>query len=110
MERVKHFGELEREAELHRKNDPEDWPSNGQIAFEDVELRYRPDLPTVLKGLNFAVRSGEKVGIIGRTGAGKSSIVQALYRTIEICEGKISVDGVDVNQLGLETVSDSCSS
>jgi len=58
----------------------------------------------VLKGLTFDVKPGEKVGIIGRTGAGKSSIAQALFRTVELCEGKIEIDGRDLRSLGLEVV------
>ena len=68
-------------------------------------MRYRPDLPLVLDGLTFHVNPGEKVGIIGRTGAGKSSIAQALFRTVELCGGKISVDGRDLRGIGLDTVS-----
>jgi ABC-type multidrug transport system fused ATPase/permease subunit len=59
----------------------------------------------VLKGLDFDVRPGEKVGIIGRTGAGKSSLVQAVFRTVELAEGSIEVDGVDLSTLGTYTVS-----
>ena len=71
----------------------------------DVQLRYRPDLPAVLNGLSFSIEAGEKVGIIGRTGAGKSSVVNALYRTVELSGGRIEIDGVDIKNLGLETVS-----
>ena len=85
------------------------WPTQGEVTFEDVALRYRPDLPLVLKGLTFSIKAGEKVGIIGRTGAGKSSIAQALFRTVELCDGKIVVDGRNLRELGLETVSRSCS-
>jgi ABC-type multidrug transport system fused ATPase/permease subunit len=60
----------------------------------------------VLKGISFSINPGEKVGIIGRTGAGKSSIAQALFRTVEICGGRIEVDGVDLKLLGLDTVRD----
>lgn len=80
------------------------WPSRGQISFTDVGLRYRPDLPLVLEGFTFDVRAGEKVGILGRTGAGKSSLVQAIYRTVELDQGRIVVDGVDLRTLGLHTV------
>jgi ABC-type oligopeptide transport system ATPase subunit len=80
------------------------WPTEGAIEFENVQLRYRPELPLVLKGVSFKVRPGEKVGIIGRTGAGKSSITQALFRMVEICGGGIWVDGRSIGELGLETV------
>lgn len=80
---------------------PEEWPMTGYIQFKDVSLRYRPNLPLVLKDLNFGVYPGEKVGICGRTGAGKSSIMTGLYRLSELESGKITIDGVDISQLGL---------
>ena len=61
------------------------WPQNGHISFKDVHLRYRPETDLVLKGLTFDVPSGLKVGIVGRTGAGKSTISLALSRIVEIC-------------------------
>jgi ABC-type cobalamin/Fe3+-siderophores transport system ATPase subunit len=70
-----------------------------------VHLRYRPELPLVLKGLSFEIKPGEKVGVIGRTGAGKSSLIQALYKTVNLSSGRIEVDGLDLATLGLETVS-----
>jgi ATP-binding cassette subfamily C (CFTR/MRP) protein 1 len=104
---VQYYRELETEANNHVPDDPklgEIWPTAGAVSFENVQLRYRPDLPLVLKGLTFEIKPGEKVGIIGRTGAGKSSIAQALFRTVELCDGKIAVDGRDLSQLGLEAV------
>ncbi len=62
------------------------------MTFKDVQLRYRPELPLVLRGMSFDIKAGEKVGIIGRTGAGKSSVAQALFRMVEICGGLIEVD------------------
>ena len=107
IERLRHYSELEQEAASLLPTDPEpqNWPTHGALEFKDVQLRYRPDLPLVLKGLDFAVRPGEKVGIIGRTGAGKTSLVQAVYRTVELAAGSVSVDGVDLRSLGLGTVS-----
>ena len=67
-------------------------------------MKYRPDLPLVLKGLTFDIKPAEKIGIIGRTGAGKSSIAQALFRTIELSGGKIEIDGRDLRDLGLDIV------
>jgi ATP-binding cassette subfamily C (CFTR/MRP) protein 1 len=104
---VQHYRELETEAKGQLPSDPkpdEPWPTAGAVSFDNVQLRYRPDLPLVLKGLTFDVKPGEKVGIIGRTGAGKSSIAQALFRTVELCEGKIEVDGRDLRSLGLKVV------
>ncbi|CAI5758720.1 unnamed protein product [Candida verbasci] len=78
----------------------EDWPSSGYIQFQNVNLKYRDNLPYVLKNLNFSIYPGEKIGICGRTGAGKSSIMTALYRLVEF-QGKIEIDGVDISKLGL---------
>jgi ABC-type multidrug transport system fused ATPase/permease subunit len=75
------------------------------VVFEDCKLRYSPHLPLVLKGLSFEVRAGEKVGVIGRTGAGKSSLAQALFRMVDLESGSIRVDGLDIKQVGLDTVS-----
>ncbi len=105
VERVQYYNDLEIEADPTLPTDPgPEWPSVGAIEFDNVQLRYRPDLPLVLKGLTFTINPGEKVGIIGRTGAGKSSIAQALFRTVELCGGKIGVDGRDLKGVGLDTV------
>lgn len=61
---------------------PASWPDKGAISFRDVQLRYREGLPLVLKGASFEIQPGEKVGIVGRTGAGKSSLIQALFRYV----------------------------
>ena len=78
----------------------QNWPQHGQIKFENVSFSYAENLPDVLKNLSFEIKSGEKVGIIGRTGAGKSSIIQALYRMAEP-KGDIIIDGVNIKKLGL---------
>ncbi|KAF3993697.1 hypothetical protein FT663_01110 [Candidozyma haemuli var. vulneris] len=80
---------------------PPEWPMTGYIQFKDVNLRYRENLPLVLKDLNFGIYPGEKVGICGRTGAGKSSIMTGLYRLSELESGSITIDGLDISQLGL---------
>ncbi|ODN81434.1 hypothetical protein L202_01864 [Cryptococcus amylolentus CBS 6039] len=107
-DRVQAYGELTPEAPSHLPSDPDNssgpWPPEGTISFQNVQLKYRSDLPLVLKGLTFYVNPGEKIGIIGRTGAGKSSIAQALFRTIEIASGKIVIDGRDLRGLGLDTL------
>ncbi|KAM0753526.1 ABC transporter [Meredithblackwellia eburnea MCA 4105] len=79
-----------------------DWPQRGEITFEDVEMSYRPDLPKVLKGVSFTIQPGEKVGIVGRTGAGKSTITLCLFRIVELASGAIKIDGVDISKLGLK--------
>ncbi|XP_018785664.1 PREDICTED: probable multidrug resistance-associated protein lethal(2)03659 [Bactrocera latifrons] len=77
-----------------------EWPSEGRIEFVDLKLRYSPKDSYVLKGLNFVIAPQEKIGIVGRTGAGKSSIIQSLFR-LACNEGAILVDGVDIESLGL---------
>lgn len=84
-------------------NIPEDWPSNGNIVATNVKLRYR-DGPLVLKGLNFNVDAGDKVGIAGRTGSGKSSMMVALFRVEELVEGSVVVDGLDISRVPLHTL------
>lgn len=80
---------------------PPEWPMSGYIQFKDVSMRYRPTLPLVLKDLDFGVYPGEKVGICGRTGAGKSSIMTGLYRLSELESGSITIDGLDIADMGL---------
>ncbi|AGO13536.1 AaceriAGL346Wp [[Ashbya] aceris (nom. inval.)] len=80
---------------------PTGWPAAGEIVFEDVSFAYRPGLPLALRGISFHVRAGEKIGICGRTGAGKTSITTALYRLSELESGSIKIDGVDIATLGL---------
>ena len=71
------------------------WPEAGRVHFVAVELRYRPDLPPALRGVSFAVGAGERMGIVGRSGSGKSSLVSALLRLVELDGGRIEIDGVD---------------
>ena len=78
------------------------WPEKGVMRFENVSLRYRPTTEIVLKNLTFDINSGEKIGVVGRTGAGKSTICLAISRIVEIFEGKIFIDGVDIAQIKLE--------
>lgn len=78
-----------------------EWPTAGQISFESACLSYRPGLPLALKNFTAHIKPGEKVGICGRTGAGKSSIMVSLYRLAELESGYISIDGIDIKNLGL---------
>eukprot|EP00658_Telonema_sp_P-2_P066868 TRINITY_DN55830_c0_g1_i1.p1 TRINITY_DN55830_c0_g1~~TRINITY_DN55830_c0_g1_i1.p1 ORF type:complete len:554 (+),score=35.63 TRINITY_DN55830_c0_g1_i1:48-1709(+) len=80
------------------------WPSKGAIAFDNVFMRYRPNLPSTLKGCSFSVASGLRIGVCGRTGSGKSSLIQCLFRLREIETGSVFVDGVDISTLGLSSV------
>lgn len=82
VERIKEYGEAEQEAawEITSKNPDNSWPKTGSVEFKKYAVRYRPGLDLVLKGVNFSISGGEKVGIVGRTGAGKSSLTLALFR------------------------------
>lgn len=81
------------------------WPRSGHLQFEQVSMRYRPDLPNrSLHNLSLDVTSGERVGIVGRTGAGKSTIMVVLFRLVELEEGRILLDGVDTSTVGLRTL------
>ncbi|RAL16060.1 ATP-binding cassette transporter YOR1 [Aspergillus homomorphus CBS 101889] len=101
-ERVNHYGtQLEEEAPLHLTDVGSEWPSTGRITFSDVQMRYRAGLPLVLKGLSMDIHGGERIGIVGRTGAGKSSIMAALFRLTELSGGRIQIDSVDIATVGL---------
>jgi ATP-binding cassette subfamily C (CFTR/MRP) protein 1 len=101
-ERIHHYGtELEEEAPLHMGKVRPTWPEAGEIVFKDVQMRYRDGLPLVLKGLDMHVHAGERIGVVGRTGAGKSSIMSTLFRLVELSGGSITIDGVDIATIGL---------
>ena len=101
-ERIHYYGaELEEEAPLHLTPVTESWPERGEIEFNKVEMRYRANLPLVLQGLDMHVQGGERIGIVGRTGAGKSSIMATLFRLIELSGGSIKIDGIDISTIGL---------
>jgi len=105
VERIIHYGKnLEQEPphEIPGTKPKAPWPAEGRVEIKDVVLRYRPELSDVLRGLSMDVSLGEKIGIVGRTGAGKSSITTALYRLVELSAGSILIDGVDVSRIGLK--------
>ncbi|KAJ1943542.1 Multidrug resistance-associated protein 5, partial [Linderina pennispora] len=80
---------------------PENWPDKGKIEFVDYGMRYKGAAGRALDGISLTINPGEKLGIVGRTGAGKSSLVKALFRLVEAEQGKIVIDGVDISTLGL---------
>ena len=80
----------------------ENWPQNGEIQFKDFSVKYRPDTEIVLKKINFTINPGEKVGICGRTGSGKSTICLCLFRILEPLEGTIYIDNIDTTKIGLD--------
>ncbi|KDN53139.1 putative YCF1-vacuolar ABC transporter [Tilletiaria anomala UBC 951] len=104
VERILSYSELTPEAplEIPDNKPPAGWPSKGDVALEQYSTRYRPELPLVLKGINVAIRAGERIGVCGRTGAGKSSLALALFRIIEPTNGRIIIDGVDATKIGLK--------
>ncbi|CAE6419804.1 unnamed protein product [Rhizoctonia solani] len=105
VERIVFYAkETEQEASHEAHPDEPDssmWPSAGEIKLQNAVVRYRPELPPVLNGLSLNIRGGEHVGIVGRTGAGKSTVTQALFRMMELSSGAIMIDGIDIGQLGL---------
>ncbi|XP_046361919.2 multidrug resistance-associated protein 1-like [Haliotis rufescens] len=103
VERVKEYTEIDSEPawNVPERRPNKDWPQTGVVKFLDYSTRYRDGLDLVLKGITCTVHSKEKVGIVGRTGAGKSSLTLSLFRLIEAAGGEINIDGVDVSTLGL---------
>ena len=102
VERIKEYTHTSSEAEWESDEPPaEGWPEEGQVTFADYGMRYREGLPLSIKGLDCRISGGEKVGIVGRTGAGKSSLTVALFRMAEAATGSISIDGVDISKIGL---------
>lgn len=103
VERVVEYTDLEPEPPLEIKDnnvDLKDWPSSGSITFNNLSLKYSKDSQLILKSLNLAIKANEKIGIVGRTGAGKSSIIQAIFR-LALNEGAIKIDNVDISTIGL---------
>jgi len=92
---------IPQELEAQPKVQDEHWPSKGAVKFTDVSLRYRPTTELCLKNLTFEVSPGLKVGVVGRTGAGKSTMSLALSRIVEICGGSIEIDGVNISQIDI---------
>ncbi|KAJ7056634.1 ABC protein [Mycena amicta] len=107
VERVVHYSRkdlIPQEAAYESNKDdkpPPQWPQRGVIEFKNVEMSYRPGLPKVLHGISMNINAGEKIGVVGRTGAGKSSLALTLLRIVEF-EGQILVDDVDISKIGLK--------
>ncbi|XP_046325609.2 multidrug resistance-associated protein 1-like [Haliotis rufescens] len=103
VERIQEYTQLKEEAPAHIEDTrpPHNWPHVGGVTFDSYSTRYRPGMDLILKDISFTVNPGEKVGIVGRTGAGKSSLTLSLFRLIEAAGGQIMIDGVSINSLGL---------
>lgn len=101
VERVLEYRDLEKEKQPRKPRDVDKlWPSKGQIEFRNVVYKYFADAEPVLRGLSFHVQAMEKIGIVGRTGAGKSSLIGAVFR-LALIDGEIFIDDVDTSTLRL---------
>lgn len=106
VERIKEYTETTQEAEweIPEKKPPEYWPEQGVVEFNKYSTRYREGLDLVVKDIDCKISGGEKIGIVGRTGAGKSSLTLALFRIIEAASGNITIDKIDISKIGLHDV------
>jgi ABC-type multidrug transport system fused ATPase/permease subunit len=102
-ERIIEYANLPTES-LDGADPPAAWPSEGRLEVNDLVVGYAPDLPPVLKGLTFRVERNERIGVVGRTGAGKSSLTLALFRFLEAREGSIHIDGLDISKIKLHAL------
>ncbi|KAJ8014605.1 hypothetical protein DPEC_G00017370 [Dallia pectoralis] len=106
VERINHYIKTLESEEPQRINGPSSpapcWPEKGQLSFQEVEMCYRDNLPLVLKTISFDILPEETVGIVGRTGSGKSSLAVALFRLVELTRGSITIDGINIAQIGLD--------
>nr|GMD66758.1 ABC transporter C family member 14-like [Ipomoea batatas] len=103
VERIKQFTNIPSEAEWRKKDllPPPNWPSKGNVELENLQVRYRPNTPLVLKGITLSIEGGEKIGVVGRTGGGKSTLIQVFFRLVEPAAGRIVIDDIDISILGL---------
>jgi ABC-type multidrug transport system fused ATPase/permease subunit len=102
-ERVVEYTELETES-LEGEKPSAAWPTSGTMEIKDLEVSYAPELPPVLRGISFDVKNNERVGVVGRTGAGKSSLTLALFRFLEARSGSVTIDGLDISKIDLHSL------
>lgn len=100
-ERIVEYTEIKTE-DQGGSDAPAVWPTEGRVEVNDLVVSYAPDLPPVLKGLTFSIERNERIGVVGRTGAGKSSLTLALFRFLEPRQGSITIDGVDISKIKLQ--------
>ncbi|XP_051138124.1 ABC transporter C family member 10 [Andrographis paniculata] len=103
VERLDQYMHIESEAPevIEESRPPANWPSEGRVEIKNLEIRYRPDAPLVLCGITCTFEGGHKIGIVGRTGSGKTTLIGVLFRLVEPAGGQILVDGVDITKIGL---------
>ncbi|KAK9456564.1 P-loop containing nucleoside triphosphate hydrolase protein [Dipodascopsis uninucleata] len=103
IERIDEYLYIDQEADqiVPENRPPPGWPKKGAISVDNLSLRYAPGLPKVIKDVSFNVKPTHKIGIVGRTGAGKSTIASAFFRFLEAETGKIVIDGIDISKIGL---------
>ncbi|KAH9151851.1 hypothetical protein LEN26_003771 [Aphanomyces euteiches] len=106
VERLDYYNHLTTEGDtcIESQQVPSQWPTQGTITFESYSMRYRDHLDLVLRDVSFEAKGGEKIGICGRTGSGKSTLMVALFRMVEASSGCIKIDGVDISKINLKTL------
>ena len=113
MERCVQYTELRTEKERTVENDKllkaQQWPKHGKVEFKSYSMRYRPGSEIVLKDISLTINPGEKVGVVGRTGSGKSSLCLGLFRIVEPLAGEIYIDGVNITKIGLDILRENIS-
>ncbi|KAG0249757.1 hypothetical protein DFQ27_009808 [Actinomortierella ambigua] len=104
VERITEYSVMPQEppAIIEGRRPPAAWPTGGSIEVKNLEIKYAPDLDTVIRGISFDVKPGEKVGVVGRTGSGKSTLALSLFRFVEPTAGSIHIDGIDICDIGLD--------
>ncbi|WJX18358.1 Multidrug resistance-associated protein 5 [Trifolium repens] len=103
IERIYQYSQIPSEAPpvIEVSRPPSSWPENGTIQLIDLKVRYKENLPLVLPGVSCTFPGGKKIGIVGRTGSGKSTLIQALFRLVEPATGRILIDNIDISGIGL---------
>ncbi|KAG0348952.1 hypothetical protein BG004_003435 [Podila humilis] len=104
VERITEYLELEEEppAVIESSRPPASWPHAGEISVNNLVMKYAPDAPAVLKDVSFKIKAGEKIGVVGRTGSGKSTFAISLFRFMDPVSGSIVIDGIDITKIGLQ--------
>ncbi|KAI8916012.1 P-loop containing nucleoside triphosphate hydrolase protein [Gorgonomyces haynaldii] len=103
VERVDEYLQIEQEPPqiVETNRPPVGWPQQGLVTVKDLSIRYAQELPDVLKNVSFQIQPGEKVAVVGRTGAGKSTLSLAFFRIVPFSSGSIEIDGIDIGKIGL---------